>query len=124
MILPKKYNENEKSYGPDISGIGENWKVISFSLNEDGESYSVEAEWCGPCPFEISQLQGKLQLEKMGLYATVEAIVNEAGPPTKIYWETASTWRRTNPILLDLAKKIGMSENALDHFFINAAKIR
>lgn len=124
MILPKKYNEQEKSYGPDISGIGENWKVISFSLNEDGESYSVEAEWCGPCPFEISQLQGKLQLEKMGLYATVEAIVNEAGPPTKIYWETASTWRRTNPILNGLAKQLQMSEEGLNQFFTEAAKIR
>lgn len=75
-------------------------------------------------PRSITQLQGKLQLEKIGLYATVEAIVNEAGPPTKIYWETASTWRRTSPILNELAKQLQMSEEGLDQFFIEAAKIK
>ena len=75
-------------------------------------------------PQEISQLQGKLKLSTMGLYDTVEGIVKQAGPPTKIYWQTASTWRRTSPIIADLAGQLGMSEEELDDFFINAAKIR
>ena len=124
MIVNKVYNEIEKSYGPDLPSLGKNWKVKGFALNADGETYTVDTEWCGPCPFEITQLQGKLQLEKMGLYATVESIINEAGPPTKIYWGTASTWRRTSPILNGLAKQLQMSEEGLDQFFTEAAKIK
>ena len=120
MIAKKKLIDGQ--YVPDLP---EGTEYESCVLNPDSETYTVSGitTW-GPAPYEITQLQGKLQLSAMGLFDTIEEVVEKAGPPTKIYWQTASTWRRTSPILLGLSKKIGMSENALDHFFINAAKIR
>lgn len=74
--------------------------------------------------FQLNARLRKLKLSTMGLYDTVEGIVKQAGLPTKIYWQTASTWRRTSPIIADLAGQLGMSEEELDDFFIQAAKIR
>lgn len=73
-------------------------------------------------PQEISQLQGKLHLSAIGLFDTVEGIVGQAGQSTKIYWQTAATWQRTSPIIAVLAGQLGMSEQELDEFFIQASK--
>lgn len=124
MIVKKIYNKSQKTYGPDLSGIGENRKVKGFVLNADGETYTVDTEWTGPCPFEITQLQGKLQLEKLGLYEAVEDFVAAAGLPIRIYWETATHWKRDSSVLNSLAGRIGMNQNDLDAFFTEAAKIK
>jgi hypothetical protein len=75
-------------------------------------------------PQEISQLQGKLHLSDIGLFDTVEGIVEKAGQSTKIYWQTAATWQRACPTIAGVAGQIGMSEQELDEFFMKAAKIK
>jgi hypothetical protein len=75
-------------------------------------------------PQKISQLQGKLHLSAIGLFDTVEGIVRQAEQPTKIYWQTAATWQRTSPIIAGVAGQLGMSEQEIDEFFIQAAKIK
>jgi len=74
-------------------------------------------------PVKISQLQGKLLLVQMGLIDQIEEMINQSGRSEKIYWESATEWERTSPILNRLAPTIGMSQAALDQFFINASKL-
>lgn len=125
MLVEKTYNRQTQVYEPDLSTVDLNkWAVTAFVLDHETDMYQISLEWARACPFEISQLQGKLKLSTMGLYDTVEGIVKQAGLPTKIYWQTAATWRRTNPIIADLAGQLGMSEEEIDDFFIQAAKIR
>jgi hypothetical protein len=76
-------------------------------------------------PKSISQLQGKLQLDLMGLYLQVEAMIEQSGSQAKIYWNTAANWERTSPILNRLAPLIWPveTENKLDEFFKQAVKL-
>jgi len=76
-------------------------------------------------PKQITQLQGKLKLDLMGLYLTVEAMIEQSGSQAKIYWNTAANWERDSPILNQLAPMIwpeNTQEN-LDEFFIEAIKL-
>ena len=74
-------------------------------------------------PATITTLQGKLLLLKMGLIDQIEEMINQAGRSEQIYWEYAATWERTSPILNRLAPMIGMDQDGLDQFFINASKL-
>jgi hypothetical protein len=75
-------------------------------------------------PAIISTLQGKLQLLKLGLIDTIEAIIKQSGQAENIYWKDSSTWERSSPILNRLAPVIGMSQEGLDQFFIDASKLK
>jgi hypothetical protein len=76
-------------------------------------------------PKLISQLQGKLQLDLMELYLTVEAMIAQSGSQAKIYWNTAANWERDSPILNNLAPIIWPedTDEKLDQFFIEASKL-
>jgi len=76
-------------------------------------------------PKLISQLQGKLQLDLMELYLTVEQMIAQSGSQAKIYWNTAANWERDSPILNNLAPIIWPedTDSKLDQFFIDASKL-
>jgi hypothetical protein len=76
-------------------------------------------------PKSITQLQGKLQLDLMGLYLQVEAMIEQSGSQAKIYWNTAANWERDSPILNNLAPLLWPvdTQNNLDEFFKEAIKL-
>jgi len=76
-------------------------------------------------PKSISQLQGKLQLDLMGLYLQVEAMIEQSGSQAKIYWNTAANWERDSPILNNLAPLLWPvdTQDNLDEFFKQAIKL-
>ena len=124
MILNKIFNPETNSFEPDLSSIDlSKWSINGYQLNPDNETYTVDVEWIAEVPYTISQLQGKLLLAQMGLIDQIEAMINQAGRPEQIYWEYATEWERTSPILNRLAPTIGMDQDGLDQFFINASKI-
>lgn len=75
-------------------------------------------------PAIISTLQGKLQLLNIGLIDSIEAIIEQSGQAEKIYWKDSTTWERSSPILNRLAPVIGMTQEGLDQFFIEASKLK
>jgi hypothetical protein len=91
--------------------------------NKEPLAHEITQE--GKVPYSITQLQAKLQLHALGLYDQVESIVNQAGPPTKIYWLTAANWERNSPIINSLASAIfpENTQETLDQFFIDASKL-
>jgi len=76
-------------------------------------------------PKSITQLQGKLQLDIMGLYLQVEAMIEQSGSQAKIYWNTAANWERDSPILNNLAPLLWPvdTQDNLDEFFKEAIKL-
>lgn len=126
MIVTLNKILKDNTYQPDLSGYPEDtWQVKGYSLNQDKQTYTVELKWIKDVPFIITQLQGMLQLDKMGILEQVEAIIEQSGTPAKIYWKTAQTWERTSPILNRLAPMIwpDNTEENLDKFFIEAKKL-
>jgi hypothetical protein len=121
--VAKKFDFIINAFGPDIP---EGSEFETAFLNADGETYTVTGvrKW-GNCPFIISQLQGKLMLDLMGLYGQVEEMINQSGTQEKIYWNTAQNWERTSPILNRLAPMIWTqnTDQMLDEFFIEASKL-
>jgi len=119
MIVNKILLDNQ--YVPDLP---EGTVYESCFLNEDGLTYTVVGltELNG-VPLTISTLQGKLQLIRMGLLDTIEGMISQQGAQEKIYWEYATTWERSSSILNRLAPTIGMTQEALDQFFISASKL-
>lgn len=118
---------SKKSNGTQfVPNIPEGSIFSKCYLNSDGETYTVEGltMW-GNSPYTISQLQGMLLLDRMGILAQVEEMVEASGTPAKIYWKTAQNWERTSPILNNLAPLIWPEDTQakLDQFFIEAKKL-
>jgi len=111
----------------------ETQKIESIGITESNDTATVEYHVIDltedelrdkNVPHTITTLQGKLLLIKMGLLDTLEAIIQTAGQPEKVYWEYSATWERASPILNRLAPMIGMSQSDLDQFFISASKLK
>lgn len=81
-----------------------------------------QVERCRNPALTISRRQGRLMLLQMGLLEQVDALVSQAGPAAQISYES-DTWYRTDPVLLQLAGVLGMSEAQLAELFYQASKI-
>ena len=119
--IPPTYNPDEyRTEKTDIviqgSDAIQEYTVIALTPEEIRER---------TVPQTITQLQGKLQLNLMGLYDSVEGMIEQSGTPAKIYWNTAANWERNSPILNRLAPMIWLqdTDNQLDIFFKNASKL-
>lgn len=117
------YIDNQPEYNTDTQRI-EKTEVI-----EGFQKYAIidltqEEIRKRTLPYSITQGQGKLTLLAMGLLPTVEHIISQAGAEEKIYWEYWATWERSSPILNRLAPVIGMNQESLDQFFIDASKLK
>ena len=115
--------------------IGENQrkgKNLIYDQSNDIATYQlidltpeeIEAKNKVYVPFSISKLQGNLMLYRMGIEAQVLAVIENSGnTEAKKYFEHAATWERQSSIINTLAPAIGMTQNDLDLFFIEAEKI-
>lgn len=72
----------------------------------------------------ITQLQGLLLLDQMGLSDTVKTMLETSEhKASQIYFEYSPTWERNSPIIARMANLLGMSDDQLDDFFIAASKL-
>jgi hypothetical protein len=125
MIVSKIFDDQNGYFGPDLSSVNLDLYDYESHLNEDGQTYTIKLIWKSEVPFSISQLQGKLQLDLLGLYAQVENMIEQSGSQAQIYWKSAANWERNSPILARLAPMIwpDNTDAKLDEFFINAKKL-
>lgn len=75
-----------------------------------------------PVPSAISMRQCRLQLLAMNLLDTVDAAVAEMDQAAQIEWEYATEVLIDNPLVLGMKDALGMSDEDLRQFFIEAAK--
>ena len=123
--LPKHLNQETNSFEPDFSSINlQNWQVKGYVLNQDNESYTVELEWVSLIPFSITPAQGRLKLLEMGLLSQVRSEINKSTDEALvIFWEYSLNWNRDNMHIATMATLLGMTEEQIDTFFIEANKI-
>lgn len=115
-VVRPKLKENER-YGDlyyDKKNDVVTYKIIKLSKEEIRQR---------EVPYSISTLQGKLMLLNMDMLETVERMIENAGNEEKIYWNFAANWERDSPIINRLAPLVGMDDEMLDIFFIEASKL-
>lgn len=61
-------------------------------------------------------------LLSQGLLDQVETMIKTQDRAVQLAWEYASEFRRDDPLLDQLAKGLGLTNQQLDQFFIAAAK--
>lgn len=77
-----------------------------------------------PIPTSITRFQALAVLASMGLLATVRTMVsNSDNEVMKLAFDNALEFKRTSPMLLELAGQLNLSASDLDTLFINASKI-
>lgn len=100
---------NEKAY--------KNWLIT----NPDTIS-AIDNFWKQFVPKQITVRQLKLQLLKLNLLEQAEALV-KADKEAQIEFEYAKDIEITSPLLQKMAKALGMDDNAIDNFFLEASKL-
>ncbi len=117
---------------PEYDAATHKLGLLIFDEESDQFTYEVvaktseelEAEQKALVPEFITPTQGRIMLKQMGLLDTVNAMVDGADDESlKIYWEYALNWERNNSYIESMANLLGMSEEQLDAFFIQAGQI-
>lgn len=70
----------------------------------------------------ISAVQARLMMNKLGLREAVEAAVS-TNQNYKDYWEYSTIIVRTHPVLVELAKVLGLTDEDLDTYFMEGSKL-
>lgn len=135
-----RYSENGVDLDVHFEGIG----VVPFCASQDdveqigrelyaramyGE-FGTIAPYIPPLPTipqSITPRQGKLALLDAGMYsavtAAIEAMGGGAGIRAKITWESATEFRRNDPVLCSLAASLGLTDAQIDQLFIHGATL-
>lgn len=98
--------------------VGAGWEWIS------GTEFFDPTPVLPPQPFVpglVSARQARLVLLNQGLLANVEAMIAQQDEATRITWEYATEFRRNDPLLISLAANLGLTDEEIDDFFIQAA---
>lgn len=96
------------------------WSITDASDNEKSERLAARRERMVVTPF-----QAKAALFNAGLLDDVERLISaaETSTLTKLAWANAVEWRRTSPMLAELAAALNITDTQLDDLFIAAAAI-
>jgi hypothetical protein len=98
--------------------------VVTYAVL-DKTPEELEAERRAMVPFSITPTQGRIALKLMGLLDNVNTMIeNSEDAALKIYWEYSLSWDRQNTYISSMANLLGMTEQDLDNFFIEASKIQ
>jgi hypothetical protein len=119
--------EEKPIYGPDLSPIPEKIRdYASTYINEDQESYTVQINYpdsIDGVPMRIDADQGEILLKRMNMLDLLNQELEQSDIEIQIRWKRSQTWLRYNPFIMEFAAKLGMSDEDLDNFFIEAKKI-
>lgn len=105
---------------PNEFGIGD--------LYEEGEfkKAPIVIPEPGPIqvPTQITPRQIRQQLTAIGLRQTAEDLISSSSDYNlKDWWEYSQDFQRSHPILKEMGEKLGMNEDDMDNFFIEASKL-
>ncbi|WP_157793776.1 hypothetical protein [Bradyrhizobium ottawaense] len=74
-------------------------------------------------PQNVTPRQARLALLGAGLLGQVEAAVEAAGGATKITWDYASVFTRTDPLILAIGLGLSLTEAQIDELFRVASSL-
>ena len=136
MIVPKiqtgkrldSKGEEKPMFGPDLYSIQQKLHPYCSPItqNADGQNYTVEINYpdqIDGVPMRIDADQGEILLARMGMLDALNQELSQSDLEIQIRWNRSQTWLRYNTFIMEFATKLGMSEQDLDNFFIEANKI-
>lgn len=108
-----------------IPQIPEGLVYESCRLDPGSQTYTISGiRSIRGVPYRIRQLPGLILLARMGKRRQINEMVQNSGSESvQIYWEYAPEWERLSPLVLAFGRELGMDEQALDEFFLEASKI-
>lgn len=115
--------------GYAIRNDGLGWRAVdSESDLLDGEKYSAEQPpliELSSIPQEVTRFQAIAALHLAGLLEQVEAIMADQATDmlTVLAFDSAQTFKRTSPMVLNMARALGLSDEQLDNLFVSASQI-
>ncbi|WP_336741318.1 hypothetical protein [Aureimonas altamirensis] len=104
--------------------IGHGWEVHTPPPPEpEPEPEPLESG----VPTSVTIRQAKLQMSRAGILSAVDAAIagmeGQAGEEARIEWQYATELRRAHPLVEALGPTLGLSDEAIDALFVEAAKI-
>ncbi|UHD47396.1 hypothetical protein LUX29_09595 [Aureimonas altamirensis] len=105
---------------------------------EDGELVEKPIDFIAPLeadddlggpgvPQSVTIRQAKLQMSRAGILSAVDAAIagmeGQAGEEARIEWQYATELRRAHPLVEALGPTLGLTNEAIDALFVEAAKI-
>jgi hypothetical protein len=76
-----------------------------------------------PAVSAVTPRQARLALLSAGLLDQAQAAVDAAGGAAKITWEYATTFERTNPLIVGLGAALGLTATQIDALFAQASTL-
>ena len=118
MVVGKIYTE--QGYTADIPEKLKEY-VDEFTMNPDGETYTLKLSDEYKQMSVIRAAQGKAQLAKLGLYNNVAEMIEQSDNLIlDIFWSTDSHWNMNSPTIQQFAKDLDID---LEQFFKDAKEI-
>lgn len=71
----------------------------------------------------VTPRQAKLALLAAGLLDSVESIVIQQDRATQISWNEAIEFRRSDTLINNLGKQLGLTDEQIDNLFLEASKL-
>ena len=108
----------------DAEGNTYPWPQLAFLLNKGFTVVPPEVVVEVPyVPATITRRQGRKILDQYNLLASVEAVVATLDIQGQIDYQDASTFDRSNPVLLYVTSQAGMTESQIDAMFVEASTL-
>lgn len=99
--------------------------LAALQAQLDTANATIESLQSQPLPAEpvVTALQGRLALHSEGLLETVQKTIDSlpSDDPSRLYWEYATQFHRHNPILLQIAALLALTDQQIDDLFKLAA---
>lgn len=100
-------------------------KTIPLTDSEIAEIMAAATGASLHVPQEVTRFQALAALHIAGLLGQVEAMMADPGTDalTGLAWQNAQVFKRTSPMVLNMAQALGLSDQQLDDLFIAASQI-
>lgn len=121
MYAPNFVHTPSGSVTKDTKGEIDGWRW--FDSEFEAYTYFGLSTPSAERPDEVTRMQAKIALKRAGLLPTIEQVVAAADEETQMMWAEALHFRRTSPLLNQLATAIGMSSQDMDDLFALAKTI-
>lgn len=93
----------------------------------DGKMFTAPPAPPKPVPASVTMRQARIALSRAGLLSKAEAAIaqmaGQAGEEARIEWEYAAELKRNHPLIAALGQALGLSAEAIDDLFREAATI-
>jgi len=106
-------------YPPKPSEFHE-WNGSDWVIDSDGQKHLDEQIYQESIPKSVTMRQARRAMIDAKIYDKVDAAIKEIGGKSLVDWEYSNSFERSNPMLSELGKSLGLTEKQIDALFVAA----